>query len=58
MRISRLTMGSKTNFDEYDKSTVGIIVGMDTGVPKLEMAKDGSDGASRFAKGVGRHGKF
>ena len=25
---------------------------------KDEMAKDGIDGASRFTKGVGRHGKF
>ncbi len=40
---SYMVMGSKTSFTHYDKSTVGIIIGMDTGVPKIEMAKDSSD---------------
>jgi len=40
---SYMTMGSKTSFTHYDKSTVGIIIGMDTGVPKFELAKDSKD---------------
>ena len=38
-----MTMGSKTSFTHYDKSTVGIILGMDSAVPKFEMAKSGDE---------------
>ncbi len=38
-----IVMGSKTSFTHYDKSTVGIIMGMDTAVPKFELAKDSKD---------------
>ena len=36
-------MGSKTSFSHYDKSTVGLILGMDSAVPKFELAKDSKD---------------
>jgi hypothetical protein len=38
-----IVMGSKTSFTHYDKSTAGIIMGMDTAVPKVEMVKNSSD---------------
>ena len=38
-----IVMGSKTSFSHYDKSTVGIILGMDAAVPKFEMAKSGDE---------------
>jgi len=38
-----MVMGSKENFDDYDKSTAGIIIGMDTSIPKFEMVKSGDD---------------
>ena len=38
-----MTMGNKTSFTDYDKSTIGIIVGMDDDIPKIEMAKSGDD---------------
>jgi hypothetical protein len=40
---SFLVMGSKTSFSHYDKSTVGLILGMDSAVPKFELAKDSKD---------------
>ena len=38
-----IVMGSKSTFTHYDKSTVGIILGMDSSVPKFEMAKSGDE---------------
>ena len=32
-----MTMGSKTSFTHFDQSTAGIIVGMDSTVPKMEL---------------------
>ena len=40
---SFMTMGNKTSFTDYDKSTIGIIVGMDDDIPKIELAKDERD---------------
>jgi len=40
---SFMTMGNKTSFSHYDKSTIGIILGMDTAVPKFEMAKSSDE---------------
>ena len=33
-------MGSKTSFTQFDKSSAGVIIGMDGNVPKFEIAKD------------------
>ncbi|MCS5550574.1 MAG: hypothetical protein NZ811_03545, partial [Gammaproteobacteria bacterium] len=38
-----IVMGSKSSFTHYDKSTAGIILGMDSTVPKFEMAKNGDE---------------
>ena len=38
-----IVMGSKADFSDYDKSTQGIIMGMDTSVPKFEMAKSSTN---------------
>ncbi len=38
-----IVMGNKANFDDYDKSTTGIILGMDSTIPSFEMAKNSSD---------------
>ena len=38
-----IVMGSKSSFTHYDKSTAGIILGMDSSVPKFEMAKNGDE---------------
>ena len=38
-----MSMGNKTSFTHYDKSTTGIIIGMDNEIPKIEMAKSGDD---------------